>query len=310
MLRNRNVAVVIPAYNVMNEIQSTISGIPQFVDFIVVVDDCSTDDTSKAIQEIDDSRLKAIRNAQNQGVGGATVAGFRNALSLGSQIIVKVDGDDQMDTSKMEELIQPLFDTCDYSKANRFIHSNELSRMPKLRLIGNFVLTFLTKVTSGYWNIFDPQNGYFAITRETLEKLDLEKIHKRYFFENDMLVNLNIQGARVCDVSIPARYGDEISSLRITKVMCAFPYLLATRFVHRIYQKYILNNFSVIGFFYMLGLIMMLFGSAFGLYHWVESIATGVVATTGTVMIAVLPIVLGFQLFLQAMVIEIQEGKQ
>jgi dolichol-phosphate mannosyltransferase len=310
MINNRIVAVVIPAYNVMNQIKKTISGIPKFVDFIVIVDDCSKDNTSKIVQEIDDKKVTLVRNSRNQGVGGATVVGFRQALALEADIFVKVDGDDQMDTSKMEELIQPLFNKCDYSKANRFIHTNKLRQMPKLRLVGNFVLTFLTKVASGYWNVFDPQNGYFAITREILEKLELEQLHKRYFFENDMLVNLNIQSAKVCDVSIPARYGDEISSLRITMVLCTFPFLLTTRFLRRIYLRYILKDFSVIGMFYMVGFFMILFGGGFGLYHWVKSLATGIVATTGTVMVAVLPIVLGFQLFLQAMVIEIQEGKQ
>lgn len=309
MLKERIVAVVIPAYNVMNQIKKTIGGIPIFVDFIVIVDDCSKDNTSKVVQEIDDRKVILVRNSRNEGVGGATVVGFRQALALGADICVKVDGDDQMDTSKMEELVQPLFSKYDYTKANRFIHSNELKQMPKPRLIGNFVLTFLTKISSGYWKVFDPQNGYCAITREMLEKLDLGQLHKRYFFENDMLVNLNIQDARVCDVSIPARYGNEKSSLRITRVLCTFPLLLMRRFLRRVYRKYILRDFSVIGFFYMVGFFMILFGVGFGLYNWVESVATGVVATTGTVMIAVLPIVLGFQLFLQAMVIEIQEGK-
>lgn len=309
MLNKKIVAVVVPAYNVMSQIKKTIDGIPQFVDFIVIVNDCSTDNTPQVVKEIDNKKIVLVKSSENQGVGGATITGFKRALALDADILVKVDGDDQMDTSKMEELIRPLFGAFDYSKANRFIHTNQLSQMPQLRLIGNFILTFLTKVSSGYWNVFDPQNGYLAITRGMLEKLELEQLHKRYFFENDMLVNLNIQGARVCDVSIPARYGDEASSLRITRVLRTFPFLLLARFVRRIYRKYILQDFSVIGFFYMVGLLMILFGSIFGLYNWVQSVVTGLVATTGTVMISVLPIVLGFQLFLQAMVIEIQ-GQQ
>lgn len=209
----------------------------------------------------------------------------------------------------MKDLIAPLLNGYEYAKANRFIHTTELIRMPRVRLAGNFVLTFLTKVASGYWNIFDPQNGYCAITRKALELLPLDKLHKRYFFENDMLIQLNMCRAKVCDVSIPARYGDEKSSLRIWKILFSFPILFMNRFLNRIYKKYVLYDFSVIGFFYIMGMILMAFGSIFGGFHWIKSYVAGVLATTGTVMVAVLPIILGFQLFLQAMVLEIQEGR-
>jgi dolichol-phosphate mannosyltransferase len=307
MLSDKTVIAVIPAYNVQDQIARTVEGIPTFVDFIVVVDDCSKDKTSEVVAQIEDNRLILLKTKANEGVGGATVNGLLKGVELGGDIFVKVDGDDQMDTGKMEELITPLFHGYDYAKANRFLHSKELGTMPTFRLIGNFLLTFLTKIASGYWNIFDPQNGYFAITRDELKILPLDKLHKRYFFENDILINLNINRAKVCDVPIRARYAGEKSSLKIKKILISFPPLLTVRFLRRVYKKYILHDFSVIGFFYMVGLILMTFGCLFGAYHWFKSVWIGQAATTGTVMIAVLPIILGFQLFLQAIVIEIQE---
>ena len=309
MLCNKTVICVIPAYNVQDQIRRTVEGICNIVDFIIVVDDCSEDKTRGVLAQINDERLILVKNDHNMGVGGATINGFLKGLELQGDIFVKVDGDDQMDTEKMEELITPLLQGYDYAKANRFLHSKELNHMPIPRLIGNFFLTFLTKIASGYWNIFDPQNGYFAITRNKLALLPLNKLHNRYFFENDILVNLNINRAKVCDVPIAARYADEKSSLKIWKIMLYFPPLLAKKYLMRIYKKYILYDFSVIGFFYIVGLILMTFGFLFGGYHWIKSVWMEMVTTTGTVMIAVLPIILGFQLFLQGMVIEIQENK-
>ncbi len=310
MLYEKTVICVIPAYNVQNQIRRTVTGIGNIVDYIIVVDDCSPDNTVDVVAQINDKRLVLVKNDRNMGVGGATIEGLRKGLELQGDIFVKVDGDDQMDTEKIAELITPLINGYDYAKANRFLHSKELSQMPMMRLIGNFILTFLTKIASGYWNIFDPQNGYFAITRNTLKLLPLDKLHKRYFFENDVLINMNINRAKICDVPIGARYADEKSSLKIWKILFYFPPLLVGRFLRRVYKKYILYDFSVIGFFYIVGLILMTFGCIFGAYHWMKSIWAGLIASTGTVMIAVLPIILGFQLFLQAIVIEIQEIKE
>ena len=308
MISDKTIITVIPAYNVQYQITDTIEGIKSFVDYIIVVDDCSSDNTNDIVKGISDDRVILLKNLKNQGVGGATTAGFKKGLDLGGDIFIKFDGDGQMDPGRMEELIKPLFDGYDYAKGNRFIHSNELNTMPTVRIIGNFILTFLTKLASGYWKIFDPQNGYVAINREALMKLPLDNLYKRYFFENDMLVNLNIDRSKVVDVSMPAIYGDEKSSLKIRKIIFTFPSLLFGRFIRRIYKKYILYDFSVIGFFYIVGLILMLFGSIFGSYHWIKSVYTGYVATTGTVMIAVLPIMLGFQMFLQGIVLEIEQN--
>lgn len=309
MLANKVIVVVIPAYNVEKQIRSAVEELPKFVDHIVVVNDCSTDRTRQNVELISDDRLILLNNEINQGVGGATIEGFKKGMELGGDIFVKYDGDGQMDPYKMEDLIAPLFSGYGYSKGNRFIHTRDLTRkMPKLRLLGNFILTFLTKLASGYWQTFDPQNGYVAITRDALSALDLDAFHKRYFFENEMLIHLNIWQIKVKDVSIPARYGDEKSSLRIWKILFTFPQLLFKRFVLRVYFKYILYDFSVIGVFYVVGSILLIWGTLFGSYAWAKSIFTGVVTTTGTIMIAVLPFIIGFQLFLQAIVMEVQQA--
>lgn len=310
MLNNKKIIVVVPAYNVEKQIERAIGNIPDFVDYIIIVNDCSKDGTEEVIGKINDKRLIILKNDVNKGVGGATVAGFKKGLALGGDIFVKYDGDGQMDPDRMKELIFPLLEGYDYAKGNRFIHTNELRQMPKTRLAGNFLLTFLTKLASGYWHIFDPQNGYFAITRKALEALPLDLLHERYFFENDMLINLNIKDAKVKDVSMPSKYGDEKSSLKIRKILLSFPSLFLIRFIRRIYFKYILYDFSVIGLFYVLGSILLLFGAIFGSYAWIKSIMTGIITTTGTVMISVLPIIIGFQLFLQAIVLEVQGNKQ
>ena len=310
MLNNKKIIVVVPAYNVERQIERAIGNIPNFVDYIIIVDDCSKDGTEEVIGKINDERLIILKNNVNKGVGGATVAGLKKGLAMAGDIFVKYDGDGQMDPDRMKELIFSLLEGYDYAKGNRFIHTNELRQMPKTRLVGNFFLTFLTKLVSGYWHIFDPQNGYFAITRKALEALPLDSLHERYFFENDMLINLNIRNMKVNDVSIPSKYGDEKSSLKIWKIILTFPRLFLRRFVKRIYFKYILYDFSIIGVFYVLGALLLLWGSIFGAYAWTKSILTGIVTTTGTVMISVLPIIIGFQLFLQAIVLEVQECKK
>jgi glycosyltransferase involved in cell wall biosynthesis len=272
----------------------------------VVVDDRSKDRTADVVTQIRDPRVVLVRNERNLGVGGATKEGFRKGVELGGDIFVKYDGDGQMDPERMEDLLEPIFDGYDYSKGNRFLHGNELKRMPVLRLIGSYMLTFLTKLASGFWSIFDPQNGYVAVTRQMLMSLPLERIHNRYFFENDMLVQVNIQNGKVKDVSMPSKYGDEKSHLSVWRVAVTFPWLLLKRFLYRVYTKYVLYEFSVIGLFYFCGGALCLFGCTFGAAEWILNVSRGVITTTGTVMIAVLPIILGFQLFLQAIVLEVQ----
>lgn len=308
MYKDKRIAVAIPAYNVQNQIGDVLRSIRDFVDHIIVVDDASQDRTYEVCKNFDDKRLIVLRNSENLGVGGATITGFNMAMKLDADVVVKMDGDGQMDALYLKKLIEPLVsEGYSYSKGNRFLHSYDLERMPKIRLLGNFAMTFLTKLTSGYWHIFDPQNGYIAIRVEALKDLDLHRIAKRYFFENDMLVHLNIHNHRVKDVPIPAIYGDQPSFLKVHKVLISFPVYLFKRYWYRIYQRYVLRDFSPIALFLLLGLPLLLWGIGFGGYLWWRGIMGGFPATTGTVMLAVLPFLVGFELLLQALILDIHE---
>ncbi len=308
MYKDKRIAVVVPAYNVETHILEVLRSIRDFVDHIIVVDDTSQDRTYERCKDFDDKRIIVLRNPQNLGVGGATMTGFKMAMKLDADVVVKMDGDGQLEAVHLKKLLEPLItEGYSYTKGNRFLHSQALKMMPKLRLFGNFAMTFMTKLTSGYWHIFDPQNGYIAIRKDALSDLDLDKIAKRYFFENDMLVNLNIHNHRVKDVPIPAIYGNQPSFLKIHRILLSFPFYLLKRFWYRIYQKYVLRDFSPIALFLFSGLPLVVWGMLYGGYIWWRALDTGVPATTGTVMLAVLPFIVGFELLLQALILDIHE---
>ncbi|MGI9106257.1 MAG: glycosyltransferase family 2 protein [Pyrinomonadaceae bacterium] len=308
MYKDQRIATILPAHNEARHIGDAIRSMPEFVDFVIVVDDCSQDDTSGAARACGDARVIVLLPEQNQGVGGATMLGYAKGVELGSDILVKMDGDGQMDPEYLAPLLDALIEQdYDYAKGNRFLAGESLTQMPKLRLFGNVVLTFMTKLASGYWHIFDPQNGYTAIKADALRVLDLKGVHKRFFFENDMLSHLNYQNARVKDVAIPARYGEEVSDLNPFKIGVTFPFLLLRRYFRRLYQKYVLRDFSPIALFMLTGFLLFLWGTAFGIYLWIKSNLTGQSTPTGTIMLALLPLILGFQLLLQAIVLDIQE---
>jgi glycosyltransferase involved in cell wall biosynthesis len=311
MYQGHKLFVIVPAYNEAEKIAETLKGVPLYVDGIVVVDDASRDETWKEAARVEDPRITMIRHDTNRGVGGSMKSGYAQALASGAEILVKIDGDGQMDTAFLPNLIDPLIhDGFGYTKGNRFLHDDALTQMPRHRLVGNFLLTFLTKQASGYWNLFDPQNGYTAIRAEALKHLDLNRISDGFFFENDMLVNLNIHGVRARDIPIPARYRNEVSSLRVASISLTFPFYLFHRFWYRLYQKYVLRNFSPIGVFYYSGTALLLFGTFKGAAAWATSILYNRLTPTGTVMLAVLPFLVGFQLVLQAIMLEIQESSK
>jgi glycosyltransferase involved in cell wall biosynthesis len=307
MYKEKRVLVVIPAYNEERHLGSVLASVPDYVDSVIVVNDCSTDETARVIEAVKDDRLIGLKTDQNQGVGGATILGYLKAQEMECDIVVKMDGDGQMMPEHLRHLLDKVSGGYDYAKGNRFLAGASLESMPRHRLIGNIILTFLNKLASGYWHIFDPQNGYTAISSRALSRLDLSRLHRGYFFENDMLIALNFHNARVADVPIPARYGTERSDLNPFRAGIIFPLLFIPRLCRRIYQKYILRDFSPIALFLVMGLILFGWGFLFGAYHWILSILTNHVATTGTVMLAVLPLILGFQLVLQAIVLDIQE---
>ena len=308
MYRDKKIAIVIPAYNEERFIVQVIRAVPSFVDHIIVVDDASGDSTSQLALEVADPRVLVLKNEANQGVGGSTITGYRRALELECDVVAKADGDGQMPLDRLSSLLEPIVeDGYVYTKGNRFLEQDSLGQMPKVRLLGNIALTFLTKLASGYWQIFDPQNGFTAIDVRALKSLNLDNIYKGYFFENDMLVRLNVHGFRVRDVPMPAVYGNEKSSMRLSLVLFTFPFLLFQRLLYRIYQKYVLRDFSPIALFLGVGTLLMGGGGLFGLSQWLRRAGTGVPTPTGTVMLSVIPVILGFQLVLQALVLDINE---
>ena len=309
MYRDTRVHVVIPAYNVADRIAAVLKAVPDFVDAITVVDDGSEDGTADAARAVADPRARVLSHAVNQGVGAAMVTGFRDALVDGDGIVVKMDGDGQMDPAMLGRLLDPIVDgRCGYTKGNRFLFARELAVMPRHRLVGNFTLTFLTKLASGYWHVFDPQNGYLAIASPVLRLLDFDRLSRRWFFENDMLINLNVFNVVVADVPMPSRYGDERSSMRVGRVLASFPFHLFRGYWSRFYRKYVLRDFSPIALFMLAGLPLVVFGTVLGGYTWVQSWRLNRFASTGTVMLSVLPFIVGFQLILQALVLEIRES--
>lgn len=304
--RDHKICVAIPAYRTEATILEVIEGLPTYVDQVIVVDDASPDATWEKLQRCADPRLTALRHQANQGVGGAMRTAFRKSLEIGCDVVVKVDGDGQMEAGRIADLLDAIIDCpCDYAKGNRFLHREALATMPRRRLIGSMALTFLTKMASGYWHIFDPQNGFMACRASVLARLELDHIATDYFFENDMLIHLNILACRVVDVPMPARYGNEVSSLQISRVLLTFPMRLFRGYWRRIYARFVVRDFSPIALFLLAGLPLTLWGVGFGVYGWVESWRSGVVASTGTVMFAALPLILGFQLLLQAILLDI-----
>lgn len=305
--RSLKVAVVIPAFRVARQIEMVVQGVPDFVTRIIVVDDASPDDTAAIVSGLADPRVRLLRHERNGGVGTAMITGYRHALELGADIVVKMDGDGQMDPKDLLPLIEPILaGEADYTKGSRFFYTRQLRQMPWLRQIGNLGLSFLTKASSGYWDVFDPTNGYTAAHRRVLELLDWHRIDRRWFFETSMLIELNLMRAVVRDVQIPAKYADEHSSLSATGALLRFPRKLLGAFFRRLWLQYFVRDFSPASLFLVTGTLLSLFGTLWGLAHWLRSARTGGEASTGTVMIAVVPLILGVQLLLQAVSLDIQ----
>ncbi len=301
------IVVVIPAYCVAKQIEKVLSQIPSFVSHIVVVNDCSTDDTAEVVRKCKDQRIHLINLETNQGVGGATLRGYAAAVELGASVIVKIDGDDQMDPAYLADLIWPVVSRqADYCKGNRFMHPEELKSMPWVRRLGNIGLSFLTKLASGYWDIFDPTNGYTAISAAIVPLLDRAHLDRRYFFESSLLIELGVRRAVVKDVYMPARYGLETSALSEVKALWSFPFRLLAGTLRRITALYFVRDFGIFSVLLVTGIVACLAGTLWGAYHWGLSIAYDKPASTGTVMLAVLPIILGVQFLLQAIFIDIQ----
>ena len=300
------VAIVIPCYRVERHIADVIRSIPPRYQTIICVNDNSPDETTKVIGALEDPRVTLLRRETNGGVGAAVKTGYEEALRRGARVIVKMDGDGQMSADDLDDLVAPLLDgSADYTKGNRFVDTAALRQMPGVRLVGNAALSLASKATSGYWNVLDVTNGFTAIRSQMLRRVDFSLLSDRYFFETSLLTELNVARARVTDVQMPARYGDETSSMKISRVLMSFPLLLVKGSLRRFYRRYLIEDFGAVSVCALAGAPLLAFGLCFGAWHWVQSFLTGVTATAGTVFVAALPIILGFQLMLAAVLLDV-----
>ena len=297
------ISVVIPCYNVSRHIEEVIKKLPPEVNWIIAVNDRSTDDTERILARLQEENKKVvfINHEVNQGVGGAMITGFKRSIELNTDITIKIDGDDQMDSAYIPGLIKPILDNkADYTKGNRFRDFKALRQMPVLRRFGNLGLSFCIKAASGYWNIFDPNNGFIAISNAMLKTININKIHKRYFFESSMLIELYHCDAVIQVIPMKARYGDEISHLSLSRALLGFPPKLLKAFIRRIILKYFLFDFNIASLYILFGVPLFLTGLIYGIVNFIEYGTSHIPAPTGTVVIPTLLIIMGFQLLLSA----------
>jgi dolichol-phosphate mannosyltransferase len=292
--------IVIPCYRVRAQILDVLAQIPAWVEGVVCVDDACPEATGDLIAaSVTDKRVHLVRLAENQGVGGATLAGYQRALDLGARIMVKMDGDGQMDTAYLPRLIAPiLFGEADYAKGNRFTTQAHLAQMPRTRTLGNAALSMAAKISTGYWNVFDPTNGFTAIEASVARLVMSRRIERRYFFETDLLYHLGTLRAVVRDVPIPARYGDEESNLKIARVVLPFAAKHLRNATRRFVGQYFVRDMTVASLETVIGLVLVLFGAVYGII-WISDLHDGP-APAGVVMAAALPIIVGVQFLLQA----------
>ncbi len=297
------VAVVIPSYKVKKHILDVIADVLPYCETVYVIDDGCPEQTGRfVLQNQFSARVVVLFNAANQGVGGAVMHGYRKAVEDGADIIVKVDGDRQMDASLIPELIAPIVSgEADYTKGNRFFDLNNIKQMPSVRIFGNAVLSFMAKLSTGYWDIFDPTNGYTAIHADVARRLPYGRISERYFFETDLLFRLNTLRASVIDVPMDAKYGDETSNLRINRILGEFLFKHARNFLKRIFYNYCLRDVSIASLELLAGFSLMAFGIVFGLMHWIASGEQGISTPVGTIMVTAISIISGLQLLLAFM---------
>jgi glycosyltransferase involved in cell wall biosynthesis len=307
MYKDLRVAVVVPAHNEERLIGGTVGTMPDFVDHVIVVDDASTDETGARAKAVGDDRTEVITLIDNQGVGGAIVTGHQRALTVGADVSVVMAGDGQMDPDYLPNLLDPIAaGSHKFAKANRFYARGSFNGMPSHRVLGNVALSFLTKAASGYWNLFDPQNGYTAIHRTALERLQLDRLARRYEFENDLLIQLNIRRVPAVDVPIPALYGDETSEIRLAPTSARILRHLVKGFWSRIWWKYVVQSFSAVALMLFGGLALAAIGIAIGAWVVVNTLGPPT-ASAGTVVLCVAPLLSGFHMLLFAMLLDIQE---
>jgi glycosyltransferase involved in cell wall biosynthesis len=309
MYRNKKIAVSIPAYNEEKLIEATIKSVPDYVDFIVPVNDASKDRTWEIVKAIQSPRVHPVNALENGGVGASILAAHKQAIELGADIMVVMAGDNQMDPTEMPKLLDQMIDhDYDYVKGNRFIHARELKKMPLYRLLGNIFMSIMIKLASGYWSVSDPLNGYTALKADTFKSLNLDNIQKRYDFELSMLNELSFNDAKVKDVFIPAVYKNEKSTINSglnkgTEIRALKA--IVKGFLRRIFIKNTLLNLSPVAIFYIVGTVLFVFGL-------ISSVALAIYSigerspSAATAVLVVPSLIVGIQLLLQAVLVDIQ----
>ena len=312
MYKDRKIAVVVPAHNEERLIEKTITTIPDYIDKIIVVDDASTDGTVNivlSLQSTISEKLILIRHEKNKGVGGAIKTGYKKALELGMDIAVVMAGDAQMDPKELPRLLEPIVENkADYTKGNRLVHPEKL-KMPRLRRFGNSILTLLTKIASGYWDIIDPQNGYTAISKKALREMDFEKIYDGYGCPNDILIELNIRNMRVMDIEMPPRYGEEKSGIKLGRYSFKLSWLLLKGFFRRINTKYGGLRFHPLWLFYMGGIILFSLGILYSLSLLYYKLFIGGGLSPGSVLLPALFLIIGYLSILFAFLFDVEENR-
>lgn len=291
------IAVAIPSYKVKQHVLDVINAIPASVARIYAVDDACPDGSGEFIRaHCTDPRVVVLFNAENQGVGGAVITAYKQAIADGMDVVVKIDGDGQMNPLLLPQFVRPILaGRADYTKGNRFFRPESVRGMPAVRLFGNAALSFMTKLSCGYWTIMDPTNGYTAVHTRVLRELPLEKLERRYFFESDMLFRLNTLRAVVLDIPMDSVYADETSHLKIGTVLPEFLRKHVSRFFRRYAYNYFVRDFNAGSIYSVFGAALFAWGCLFGSWHWAHSLRDAPPATSGTVMLAALPVIVGIQ---------------
>lgn len=300
------IAVIIPSYKVTRHILGVIEAISPRIHAIYVVDDCCPDGSGHYVQQhCTDPRVSVLFNTVNLGVGGAVMVGYAQAIADDMDVLVKIDGDGQMDPALIDDFTLPiLHGEADYTKGNRFFDLEDVRAMPRVRIFGNAVLSFMSKLSTGYWQVFDPTNGYTALHAAVASRLPFNKISQRYFFETDMLFRLNIVGAVVLDVPMQARYADEVSGLRIRKIIGEFLFKHLRNALKRVFYSHYLRNMSIASLALPLGLAMLGAAFVYGGYHWLHSAQAGVVTPAGTVVLSAALLMGGLQFLLAFLAVD------
>lgn len=309
MYRKLETAVVIPCYNEEKMITQTIKKIPEYIDHIIAVNDASTDNTIGVLSKLKKqySKLIIVDNKVNQGVGGALIAGYDYAIkNTKATAIGIVAGDDQFDSSYLKAMLDDFIDqSADYVKASRFFHREAFKTMPKYRQFGNIFISLLTKFSTGYYSITDITNGCGWLRREIIEKVDFSIVEKRYDYETSMLTALSIANAKVIDHAVPAHYGDEKSTIKLIPTAWRNLKAVWKGFWRRIYYKYVLYGFHPVALFLFTGMFFLIISLLLAIFLLYVKLFAHQSPTAGSVMLAVLPFILGIQLTLTALTIDV-----